>query len=124
MGSEMCIRDRELPSLPRFEAEAGEEIYGAILFDKRIEENLQKDRFKSGTALNVPVEIVPAEIKSPKRKVKPHHPKRLRLSVNLSINSRSSTSVVSQLLKPIRLFCKPFLLSGRSTQRFVGTRLR
>ena len=52
----------DLPAPPRFEVEVGEEIYGAILFDKRIEDNLQKeDRLNSGTALNLKSEIdVPA----------------------------------------------------------------
>ncbi len=104
----------ELPAPPRFEAEAVEEIYGAILFDKRIEENLQKDQLGSGTALNVPVEI-----ESPKRKVETTPP------ATIEIKRRpADQQQVIHIRRHAVSQTDPVVLKAFSAQRSVNPTLR
>ena len=104
----------ELPAPPRFEAEAVEEIYGAILFDKRIEENLQKDHLGSGTALNVPVEI-----ESPKRKVETTPPATIEIK-----RKPAEQQQVIHIRRQAEPQSDPVVLQAFSAQRSVNRTLR
>ena len=104
----------ELPAPPRFEAKAVEEIYGAILFDKRIEENLQKDSLGSGTALNVPVEI-----EFPKRKVETTPPAMIEIK-----RKPADQQQVIHIRRQAASQSDPVVLQAFSAQRSVNPTLR
>ena len=111
----------EVPAPPRFQAEAGEEIYGAILFDKRIEDNLRKeDQSSVGTVLTPQVEM---EIPKTKKVTAPPVTKAETQGVTRVYHPPADQGVI-HIKRQINPQTDPVVLRAFSSERSVNPTLR